>query len=164
MKVSRSYENFSRFYEKFSRYYEKVSRSYENFSRYYEKYSRYYENFYSFVRENFSLLRENFLFLREIFSFVREKYFFLLLFLTLVGFRTLFLFLFFFFFFFWLGFKIRKKFRNRLDSVTFYDFIVEPTYGERDIVVTTSVRCMCVRASVRICPGINLYIYERISK
>ena len=44
---------------------------------------------------------------------------------------------------------IRKKFRNRFDPVTFYDFIVEPAYGERDIVVITSVRCICLRASVR---------------
>ena len=43
----------------------------------------------------------------------------------------------------------RKKFRNRLDSVTFYEFIVKPAHGERDIVVTTLVRCTCVRASVR---------------
>ena len=64
----------SRSYEKYSRSYEKVSRSYENFSRYYEKYSRYYENFSRYY-ENIS-------------RFYEKKNFFLLLFLTLVGFRT----------------------------------------------------------------------------
>ena len=58
------------------------------------------------------------------------------------------------------GVKIRKKFRNRLDPVTFYEFIVKPAYGERDIVVTISVRCMCVHPSVRICSGIYFYIYD----
>ena len=43
--------------------------------------------------------------------------------------------------------NIRKKFRNRLDPVTFYEFIVESAYGVRDIVVTTSVG---VCASVRL--------------
>ena len=45
--------------------------------------------------------------------------------------------------------------------LTIFVLIVGPTCGERDIVVTTSVRCMCdVRcASVRICSGHNLYIY-----
>ena len=46
---------------------------------------------------------------------------------------------------------------------------VKPTCGERDIVVTISVRCMCVhcacvRPSFRICPGYNFYIYAWISK
>ena len=45
---------------------------------------------------------------------------------------------------------MRKKIRNRFESVTFYEFIVEPAEGERDIVVTTLVRCMCVRACVRL--------------
>ena len=47
------------------------------------------------------------------------------------------------------GVKIRKKFRNRLDPVTFYEYIVEPAYGGRDIVDTSLVRCMCVHPSVR---------------
>ena len=63
------------------------------------------------------------------------------IFRQLIFFLSLF---FFFFFFFWFGFKIRKKIRSRLDPVTFYDIIVEPAYGERDIVVTISVRA-CVR-------------------
>ena len=62
------------------------------------------------------------------------------------------------------GVKIRKKIRNRFDPVTFYEFIVELAEGERDIVVTTLVRCMCVHASVWIYPGINFYIYALISK
>ena len=58
--VSRSYEIFSRYYENFSRLYEKISRYYKKISRSYEKYSRSYE----------------------------KNKFFLLQFLTLVGFRT----------------------------------------------------------------------------
>ena len=42
--------------------------------------------------------------------------------------------------------------------------IVEPACDERDIVVTTSVRCMCVRPSVGIGPGHNLYICSWFSK
>ena len=52
------------------------------------------------------------------------------------------------------------KFKQRGIAVSFN---VEPACGERDIVVTTSVQCMCVHASVRICPGHNLYIYAWIS-
>ena len=64
------------------------------------------------------------------------------------------------------GIRIRKKIRSRLDPVTFCKFIVKPAYGELDIrvVVTTLVRCMCVRPSVWICLGINFYIYAWISK
>ena len=103
MKVSRSYENFSRLYEKysrsyeiFSRYYEKYSRSYKKFSRYYEKVSRSYENFSRYY-EKYSRYYENLSRLYEKISRPYEKYsrsyekniFFLLLFLTLVGFRTI---------------------------------------------------------------------------
>ena len=95
-KFSRSYEKFSRYYEKysrsykkFSRYYEKVSRSYENFSRYYEKYSRYYENFsrlYEKISRYFEKISRSY----EKYSRSYEKNnFFLLLFLTLVGFRII---------------------------------------------------------------------------
>ena len=47
-------------------------------------------------------------------------------------------------------------------------FLSSPLAGKRGIVVTSFVRCMCVRqcirASVRICPEHNLYIYVWISK
>ena len=47
-------------------------------------------------------------------------------------------------------------------------FFVELDCDERDILVTTSLPCMCVlryvvRAFVRIYPGHNLYIYSWIS-
>ena len=89
---SRSYEKYSRPYKKFSRYYEKVSRSYENFSRYYEKYSRYYENF-SRLYEKIPRYNEKIFRTYEKYSRSYEKNnFFLLLFLTLVGFRKVYLF------------------------------------------------------------------------
>ena len=51
------------------------------------------------------------------------------------------------------------------------NIFVEPACGERDIVITTSVCCMCVLcvcmrevscSSFQICPGRNLYIYAWI--
>ena len=51
-----------------------------------------------------------------------------------------------------------------------HSIFVKPACGERDTVVITSVRCMCVRvlyvvrAFIRICPGHSLYIYAWISK
>ena len=57
---------------------------------------------------------------------------------------------------------------------TVSSFFVQPVCVEHDIVVTSSVRCLCfvracvhcacVRAPVQICPDHNLYIYTWISK
>ena len=44
---------------------------------------------------------------------------------------------------------------------------VNPACGECDIVVITSVRCMCLRLCMRVCIvclGHNFYIYSWISK
>ena len=43
-------------------------------------------------------------------------------------------------------------------------FFVKHASGKRDMVIKISVRCMCVRPPVRICPGHNFFIYARISK
>ena len=48
--------------------------------------------------------------------------------------------------------------------IKLYSFLSSPLAGKQDIVVTVFVRCMCVCASVRICPDHNLYNNAWISK
>ena len=51
----------------------------------------------------------------------------------------------------------QKTFMKK-EKKSYYFLFVDPACGERDIVVIISVRRMCVRPSVRICQGHNLYI------
>ena len=56
---------------------------------------------------------------------------------------------------------------DQLTNINFFlfFFFVEHACGDRDIVFTTSVQCMCiVCASVGICPGHNFYSCAWISK